>query len=103
MNLRWEAGTELFEYQCQQANYAHELMVGEYKKVDRTQLRSFRSVVRRSSLVVSPSLIGAAGGRPASIDLCDLAYHLIRIPHSVMRTAIDSARSVWYCRQHLVS
>ena len=36
MNLRWEAGTELFEYQCQQANYAHELMVGEYKKVDRT-------------------------------------------------------------------
>ncbi len=35
MNLRWEAGTELFEYQCQQANYAHELMVGEYEKVDR--------------------------------------------------------------------
>ena len=28
MNLRWEAGTELFEYVCQQANYAHELMVG---------------------------------------------------------------------------
>ncbi len=38
MNLRWEAGTELFEYQCQQANYAHELMLGEYKKVDRTSL-----------------------------------------------------------------
>jgi hypothetical protein len=36
MNLRWEAGTELFEYQCQQANYAHELMVGEFEKVDRT-------------------------------------------------------------------
>ena len=28
MNLRWEAGTELFEYVCQQANYAHTLMVG---------------------------------------------------------------------------
>lgn len=27
-NLRWEADTELFEYICQQANYAHELMVG---------------------------------------------------------------------------
>jgi len=27
-NLRWEAGTELFEYMCQQANYATELMVG---------------------------------------------------------------------------
>jgi hypothetical protein len=36
MNLRWEAGTELFEYQCQQANYAGELMVGEFEKVDRT-------------------------------------------------------------------
>jgi hypothetical protein len=28
-NLRWEAGTELFEYMCQQANYATELMVGD--------------------------------------------------------------------------
>jgi len=27
-NLRWESGTELFEYVCQQANYAKELMVG---------------------------------------------------------------------------
>jgi hypothetical protein len=27
-NLRWEVGTELFEYMCQQANYATELMVG---------------------------------------------------------------------------
>ena len=27
-NLRWNEGTELFEYVCQQANYAHELMVG---------------------------------------------------------------------------
>jgi len=35
-NLRWEAGTELFEYVCQQANYATELMVGDYGKVDRT-------------------------------------------------------------------
>jgi hypothetical protein len=34
--LTWEAGTELFEYVCQQQNYAHELMVGGMKKVDRT-------------------------------------------------------------------
>ena len=38
MNLRWENGTELFEYICQQQNYAHELMVGEHKSVDRTAL-----------------------------------------------------------------
>jgi hypothetical protein len=36
MNLRWEAGTELFEYVCQQANYAHELMVGDFESVTRT-------------------------------------------------------------------
>ena len=35
-NLRWENGTELFEYICQQANYAHELMVGVHDKADRT-------------------------------------------------------------------
>jgi hypothetical protein len=35
-NLRWEDGTELFEYVCQQANYAHNLMLGAYKSVDRT-------------------------------------------------------------------
>lgn len=35
--LRWEAGVELFEYMCQQANYAHELMVGEeVRAVDRS-------------------------------------------------------------------
>ena len=34
-NLRWEPGTELFEYVCQQANYASELMVGERTSVDR--------------------------------------------------------------------
>jgi len=28
-NLRWNPGQELFEYSCQQANYAHELMVGQ--------------------------------------------------------------------------
>jgi hypothetical protein len=38
MNLRLESGTELFEYVCQQQNYAHELMVGEFKSVDRTTL-----------------------------------------------------------------
>jgi hypothetical protein len=35
-NLRWEEGTELFEYVCQQANYAPELMVGAGTSVDRT-------------------------------------------------------------------
>lgn len=35
--LQWDAGTELFEYICQQANYAHELMVGgERSAVDRS-------------------------------------------------------------------
>jgi hypothetical protein len=36
--LRWEEGTELFEYQCQQSNYAPELMVGSHGKVDRSTL-----------------------------------------------------------------
>jgi hypothetical protein len=36
MNLVWEAETELFEFMCQEANYAHELMVGQAKSVDRT-------------------------------------------------------------------
>jgi hypothetical protein len=36
--LRWEDGTELFEYQCQQSNYAPELMVGQHGKVDRSTL-----------------------------------------------------------------
>jgi hypothetical protein len=35
-NLRWENGTELFEYVCQQENYAFTLMVGEGTSVDRT-------------------------------------------------------------------
>lgn len=36
-NLRWNPGVELFEYVCQQANYAHELMVGqEASEVDRS-------------------------------------------------------------------
>ena len=34
--LAWESNTELFEYVCQQQNYAHELMVGEMKTVNRT-------------------------------------------------------------------
>ena len=38
MNLTWEGGTELFEFVCQEANYAHELMVGQAKSVDRTTL-----------------------------------------------------------------
>jgi hypothetical protein len=36
VNIRASTGTELFEYICQQANYAHELMVGEAESVDRT-------------------------------------------------------------------
>jgi hypothetical protein len=39
--LRWNEGTELFEYVCQQANYASELMVG-----------SERDSVNRSSEIV---------------------------------------------------
>jgi hypothetical protein len=35
-NLRWENGTELFEYVCQQQNYADTLMVGQGTTVDRT-------------------------------------------------------------------
>jgi hypothetical protein len=38
MNLRWENGTELFEYICQQQNFAHELMVGQHERVDRTTI-----------------------------------------------------------------
>ena len=34
--FRWEPNTELFEYVCQQANYAIGLMVGEYQYVDRS-------------------------------------------------------------------
>ena len=36
-NLRWENGHELFEYVCQQANYAGELMVGDKTSVDRNE------------------------------------------------------------------
>ena len=35
-NLVWEAGTELFEYVCQEANYADNLMVGQAESIDRT-------------------------------------------------------------------
>jgi len=36
MDLKWENGTELFEYVCQEENYAPTLMVGEGTKVDRS-------------------------------------------------------------------
>jgi hypothetical protein len=36
MNIRASTGTELFEYVCQQANYAHELMVGQAESVSRS-------------------------------------------------------------------
>jgi hypothetical protein len=35
-DMRWDPGIELFEYICQEANYAHDLMVGTLKSVDRT-------------------------------------------------------------------
>jgi hypothetical protein len=37
-NLQWEKGTELFEYVCQESNYAGSLMVGAYDSIDRTTL-----------------------------------------------------------------
>ncbi len=36
MTLGWNDGDELFEYICQQSNYAGELMVGELNSVDRS-------------------------------------------------------------------
>jgi hypothetical protein len=36
MDLRWESGIELFEYVCQESNYAPTLMVGEHESVDRS-------------------------------------------------------------------
>jgi len=36
MGIRASTGTELFEYICQQANYAHELMVGTAESVSRS-------------------------------------------------------------------
>jgi hypothetical protein len=34
--MRFNPDLEPWEYVCQQANYAHELMVGQFDKVDRT-------------------------------------------------------------------
>jgi hypothetical protein len=34
--LGWEPNTELFEYVCQEANYAHDLMLGTFNSMDRT-------------------------------------------------------------------
>jgi len=36
MELKWEDGTELFEYVCQEENYAATLMVGQGTSVDRS-------------------------------------------------------------------
>src|SRR3954469_24294203 len=38
MDLKWEEGTELFEYVCQEENYAPTLMVGQGTTVDRSSL-----------------------------------------------------------------
>ena len=35
VDLIWEDGSELFEYVCQQSNFAHELMVGAATSIDR--------------------------------------------------------------------
>ena len=48
LNLRWEDGTELFEYVCQQANYAHDLMLGAYESVDRTTVTVPRDQTMRN-------------------------------------------------------
>jgi len=37
MTMTWGPDRELFEYVCQQSNYAHELMVGTFEKVDRSE------------------------------------------------------------------
>jgi hypothetical protein len=34
--LGWEPNSELFEYVCQEANYAHDLMLGTFNSMDRT-------------------------------------------------------------------
>jgi hypothetical protein len=36
--MTWGANRELFEYVCQQSNYAHELMVGTFEHIDRTEV-----------------------------------------------------------------
>jgi len=38
LTLRWEDGTELFEYMCQQANYSSDLMVGSPDQSDPTPI-----------------------------------------------------------------
>jgi len=38
MDLKWENGTELFEYVCQEEIYAPTLMGGQGNKVDRSSL-----------------------------------------------------------------
>ncbi len=38
MDLKWEDGTELFEYVCQEENYAPTLMVGQGTSVDRSSV-----------------------------------------------------------------
>jgi len=37
MTMPWQPDRELFEYVCQQSNYAHELMVGTFEHIDRSE------------------------------------------------------------------
>ena len=37
-SMTWNPNAELFEYVCQQSNYAHELMVGTLEKVSRSEV-----------------------------------------------------------------
>jgi hypothetical protein len=36
--MRWQSGPELFEYVCQDNNFAPELLVGQEERVDRTSV-----------------------------------------------------------------
>ena len=36
--MRWSAGEELFEYVCQDNNFANVLMIGNEESVDRTSI-----------------------------------------------------------------
>jgi hypothetical protein len=38
MTMSWGPDRELFEYVCQQSNFAHELMVGTFKQIDRSEV-----------------------------------------------------------------
>ena len=110
-NLRWENGTELFEYVCQQANYATELMVGDKTSVDRTtrsfrRRRSFSGHRNIALFTCIDSNASRAGPRlgdakrrlelsPSLLDLPLLEQHPeIRAGHRIVRILIDQPRQL---------